>query len=59
MDNYGLVYIHENGLCTYGKVVMAKEEAEEMALEVMATIHKYCNSGSNPIVDIRPTPLAL
>ncbi len=59
MNNYGLVYIHENGLHTYGRVVMDKEEAEEMALEVMATINKYCSGSDNPIVEVKPTPLSL
>jgi hypothetical protein len=59
MDNYGLEYIHANGLRTYGRVVMTKDEAEDMAAEVMLTIKKYCSESDNPIIEVKPTPLAI
>ena len=59
--NYGLEYHHANSVISYGRVVMTKEEAEEMAYEQLLLIKSFCNSAHTPntIVDVKPTKLEL
>jgi len=58
---YGLAYHHANGVVSYGRVVMTKEEAEIESMEMQMLVERFCESAHTPhsIVKVEPTRLEI